>query len=1383
MTLSRPSTPSSSPRKPLASSSRPSSRASSRPASPTKPSTSSINNPFPRPSSALGLGATLRSGARPSTASNGEVGRTSPTKRTSLLRPLSASPTKSSSSASSNGLRCSIARAPGPSASNSSFASTVSVSSTASARKPNPTRNRVEDPSSARSSDAGCSTDDDREREGDDDDDDHDNVPRRRPGFGPLSTPRRPARKGHETETETEGEGGFLTAEEGALTAVGGAASNAWSSRNQSNGSIVESSSGEDASETETETEEPEEEKDGKTENVVVCLRVRPSKSSTAQTGIYTLNPSEATLNLAPSHPTLLKRGGKTSDEYEFRFDLLHVAPDPTERLYDRKIRPVVKAALNGFNGTVFAYGQTASGKTHTMMGSPTEPGIIPLAIDELFSYIHKQNTSRRYSLRVAFLEIYNEHLRDLLAVPASTGTARQPEIVEGGTVKNLEERPVSMPNEVLDVLREGEQRRRVGQTDWNERSSRSHCVFIVTIESMSKAEDGTARTSQLNLIDLAGSESATGQEERRKEGSFINKSLLTLGTVIGKLTEPHGSNAHIPYRDSKLTRLLQPALSGNSRVAVVCTVSPDVEQATETLSTLKFAKRAKMVVTKAERGVLVTDQMMLKQYAAQVERLQSQIRRVEGGDILRERDLAARRADEAERRGREAQDALAEKELELSRLRSQLAHTQSLILTGPTIEANVRRVSGSFAGSMLSPSRSRSLNYGGAGKRTASEMSGLGLGTPGRTGELSWRSGLSESVSRMDEEEEEHLRERESDLARQLEEATTKLASLATSEDELVTLRAQVTQLQKSSSLARLDAEKSAQASQDRRARIQELERELVDVREQLRVATEDRDRLALELSGLRRDVEDLRRSKEEEANAARLNLKQLEQAVESAREQVRTRDRQTAELQATLASTERQLARKEADAKLPDARDDQIASFARQVDSIKQELAAVTAAKTEAVQAALDQVSDVRKERDLALRSVEEAERRIKDVEQLVELQAARHEAAEQQTANEKAAATAALQAEVDRLNDDLAAKVDKVAQLQRGVEAFERLEAQRTRYEADQRYGTDKLKSRMAELQARTATPTPVQRPPPSLSSSTGSNSDPACQQQQQQQVRELQVRNGELLARVTDLERTVEASSSSLRRDKAEMEGEIEKQKRVVVETEAKAEDWRQKYLAAQRLLDKLTGSSLLDSSVSSENVPPLHRASLSEINLPSDSSRSSLSTSTSSRRPPLAHSSTSSLSHLSSGSVSSSSLSRTASAASRPPPSPSPALGSILPSSNGYWATGKPPPLPSSPHQKSKERKHRRETIAKDLAKLQQVKVVEERKGGWTSPSPAAPASPTKGEFDRGSASQHAGGQGGGGSSSYSSARRAPTDLFGIGSNAGTIARDRKSSWE
>ncbi|GAA5923779.1 uncharacterized protein JCM15063_003761 [Sporobolomyces koalae] len=1320
---SRPTTPSATtPRRPFSSSSRPVSRASSRPVSPVKASSgSSLNQPistssprFSRPSSSLASHGTVRGSTRTSTDLTGT--RTSPTKRTSPVKPNSTTIQSTPHTGTAD-----------PFTSTSSIASSSCSSRRTTVAGGGGTGNMFHMRSSslsARSSDASGSND-----AGDTTDDE---VPRRRAGFGPVPTPLGTIYPETETETETEGEGGFLTAEEGALSS--GLASSRWRE------SVLDRAD----SETETETEEAfEEEKDGKKQNVVVCLRVRPSKSLSEPNPIYKLVPTQALLSLGPSHPTLLKRGGKTSDEYDFRFDLLHVAPDPTERLYDRKIRPVVKAALVGFNGTVFAYGQTASGKTHTMMGSANEPGIIPLAIDELFSYIHKQNTDRTYSLRVSFLEIYNEHLRDLLANPQhpSSGPVRQPEIVDGGTVKNLEERPVSMPQQVLEVLREGEQRRRVGQTDWNERSSRSHCVFIVTIESMSKYQDGSARTSKLNLIDLAGSESATGQEERRKEGSFINKSLLTLGTVIGKLTEPHSSTAHIPYRDSKLTRLLQPALSGNSRVAVVCTISPDVEQATETLSTLKFAKRAKMVVTKAERGVLVTDQMMLKQYAAQIEKLQSQIEHVEGGQIMRERDLAAQRADEAERRGKEAQDALAEKEIELAKLRSQLAHTQSLVLTGPTLEANARRVSGSsFAGSMLSPSRSRSLNYGaaGGGHRSVSEMSSLGLGTPSKA-QPSLRSGLSESVTRSSEDgEEEPTSEQEAELARLLAEKNT---SLATAETELAVLRTQVQQLNQSSTLARLDAEKSAQSNEDRKNRIVELENQLAIVRENLRLAELERDRLATELQELRTEMNALKLANQD-ALAVIANLESAQSSFVATREDLVAKDGQIVQLEATLNEVRRELAKREAAAQLPDPKDDTIASFERQVESIRQELATVVAAKRDAVQSAADEIADIRKERDIAVRSIEEAEKRIQEAHDLAELQAKRHELAETQSAQEKEAARAALQADIDRLHEDLAAKIARIEQLERTVEALENLEARRKRYEADQRSGLDKLKSRMEDMRAKSATPTPTPRSAV-LSSSTGSESDSS-----QQQVKELQTRNGELLARMVEMQK---AADASLAREKRQMTDEIEAQRVQLVQTESKAEDWRQKYLAAQRLLDKMTSKSQPSIPPSiTENLAP---TPLGELKLASPFSRMTLSTSTTSIRPSLNF-------------APAPPLARAASKTSTmsPPAFPSPPLEGNVAS---LWSsTNKPPPLPSSPHQRNsaaKERNIRRKTIAKDLVNLQASKVVDQRREGWDSPT----SSPTKADLDKGSSTRL--------SSRSDSVRRHPTDLFG--------ARERKSSWE
>ncbi|PWN42336.1 kinesin-domain-containing protein, partial [Ceraceosorus guamensis] len=306
------------------------------------------------------------------------------------------------------------------------------------------------------------------------------------------------------------------------------------------------------------------------------------------------------------------------SSTYNFCFDSLVTPEASTDVMYEQHISPLVTAAVQGYNGTVFAYGQTGSGKTHTMSGSKEEPGVISRAVDEVWRGVESDD-SREFLLRVSYLEIYNETLRDLLAPlparvksgslqdggddtrPASPTKALR--IIEGPSrvqVVGLREDIVTSPEDVLSLLEAGQRHRHQAATDWNERSSRSHCVFTITIESRDKQVHGSeVRISQLNLIDLAGSERAASSQDRRKEGAFINKSLLTLGTVIAKLSEASASQ-HIPYRDSKLTRLLQNSLGGNARVAVVCTLSPLKEHAVESLSTLKFGRRCKMVTTRA---------------------------------------------------------------------------------------------------------------------------------------------------------------------------------------------------------------------------------------------------------------------------------------------------------------------------------------------------------------------------------------------------------------------------------------------------------------------------------------------------------------------------------------------------------------------------------------------------------------------------------------------------------------------------------------------------------------------------------------------------------------------------------------------------------------
>ncbi|KAI8380474.1 kinesin motor domain-containing protein [Choanephora cucurbitarum] len=236
-------------------------------------------------------------------------------------------------------------------------------------------------------------------------------------------------------------------------------------------------------------------------------------------------------------------------------------------------------------------------------MGTEKEPGVIPRAVQDVFSFIEEETSGREYLLRVSYMEIYNERIKDLLNTENN-----QLEIVEdkkGVRVRNLREKIVKTPQEVLNCIKEGESNRHISATDYNQHSSRSHTVFQLVIESKSKRgasldNNRGVLVSQLNLIDLAGSEKVATDIQRRKEGAYINKSLLTLGNVISKLTSDAPAT-HIPFRNSKLTRILQAALSGNARIAVICTINPTLASKHESLSTLRFAQRAKLIKTAAK--------------------------------------------------------------------------------------------------------------------------------------------------------------------------------------------------------------------------------------------------------------------------------------------------------------------------------------------------------------------------------------------------------------------------------------------------------------------------------------------------------------------------------------------------------------------------------------------------------------------------------------------------------------------------------------------------------------------------------------------------------------------------------------------------------------
>jgi len=287
-----------------------------------------------------------------------------------------------------------------------------------------------------------------------------------------------------------------------------------------------------------------------------------------------------------------------------FTFDRVFDMASHQADIFDFSIRPTVDDILNGYNGTVFAYGQTGAGKSYTMMGSDiddsVQKGIIPRIVEQIFASILASPGNIEYTVRVSYMEIYMERIRDLLA-PQNDNLPVHEEKNRGVYVKGLLEIYVSSVQEVYEVMRRGGLARAVAATNMNQESSRSHSIFVITV-TQKNVETGSAKSGQLFLVDLAGSEKvgktgASGQtlEEAKK----INKSLSALGMVINALTD--GKSTHIPYRDSKLTRILQESLGGNSRTTLIINCSPSSYNDQETLSTLRFGVRAKAIKNKAK--------------------------------------------------------------------------------------------------------------------------------------------------------------------------------------------------------------------------------------------------------------------------------------------------------------------------------------------------------------------------------------------------------------------------------------------------------------------------------------------------------------------------------------------------------------------------------------------------------------------------------------------------------------------------------------------------------------------------------------------------------------------------------------------------------------
>ncbi|KAG7643433.1 Kinesin motor domain [Arabidopsis suecica] len=380
--------------------------------------------------------------------------------------------------------------------------------------------------------------------------------------------------------------------------------------------------------------------RDNKEVNVQVILRCRPLSEEEQKSNV----PRVISCNEMRREVNVLHTVANKQVDRLFNFDKVFGPKSQQRSIYDQAIAPIVHEVLEGFSCTVFAYGQTGTGKTYTMEGGmrkkggdlPAEAGVIPRAVRHIFDTLEAQNAD--YSMKVTFLELYNEEVTDLLAQDDSSRSSedkqRKPiSLMEDGkgsvVLRGLEEEVVYSANDIYALLERGSSKRRTADTLLNKRSSRSHSVFTITvhIKEESMGDEELIKCGKLNLVDLAGSENilrSGARDGRAREAGEINKSLLTLGRVINALVE-HSS--HVPYRDSKLTRLLRDSLGGKTKTCIIATISPSAHSLEETLSTLDYAYRAKNIKNKPEANQKLSKAVLLKDLYLELERMKEDVR------------------------------------------------------------------------------------------------------------------------------------------------------------------------------------------------------------------------------------------------------------------------------------------------------------------------------------------------------------------------------------------------------------------------------------------------------------------------------------------------------------------------------------------------------------------------------------------------------------------------------------------------------------------------------------------------------------------------------------------------------------------------------------
>lgn len=359
--------------------------------------------------------------------------------------------------------------------------------------------------------------------------------------------------------------------------------------------------------------------------------------------------------------------GANSYNDKTYTYDHVFGPESDQEMVFNTMAVNTMDEMLAGYNCTIFAYGQTGTGKTYTMTGDldsnpqdesrpPKNAGIIPRILFALFKRLKENEDSQdESSVKLSYIELYNEELKDLLAVD-SDKKVRIFDDKKSVSIHGMEEVFVRNPQQAMNILRQGSERRQEATTKCNDHSSRSHAVFTITvnIKHITAEDNEWVRTGKLNLVDLAGSENInrSGAENKRaREAGMINQSLLTLGRVINALVE---RSQHIPYRESKLTRILQDSLGGGTKTCVIATCSPAKVSLDETTSTLEYANRAKNIKNKPQMNQKVSKQAHIEEYIAEIDRLRADLaasRQKNGGVYLSGESYEALTAENESRR------------------------------------------------------------------------------------------------------------------------------------------------------------------------------------------------------------------------------------------------------------------------------------------------------------------------------------------------------------------------------------------------------------------------------------------------------------------------------------------------------------------------------------------------------------------------------------------------------------------------------------------------------------------------------------------------------------------------------------------------------------